>query len=243
MQEFLEPMNRVAGHYRAKIEEQGLELRHSSDFELLAAEAERMGFAATPHFSPRFNAFYRDEAFWVGIYDKEACVGMLACKRQPLGSESLASYVKRSWVRYYAPDSENPVLFEKEQKPYLEKVSGNLCYCGEYRVMPEYQKRGIGQLLAAYIKPAGWTCWPDTDLFYIFMENKDVRKGLMAAIELSMQIRNALQWVQHPSQAKHDYWLGAMDRREFLGWLRDEVRSLAAQVPSMSPEKDTPSTS
>lgn len=238
MHEFLEPMNRIAGHYRAKIESKGLELRHSTDFHLLEDETEAMGFEVTPHFSPRFNAFFRDEAFWVGIYDRAKCIATAACKRQPLGSETLASYAKRSWVRYYTPDSDNPVVFHNQQKPFLERTQGNLVYCGEYRVLPKFQKQGIGQLLAAYVKPAAWMTWPDTNLFYIYMENKDVRSGLMAAIELTTQIKNALQWVQHPSQAKHDYWLGAMNRGEFLGWLKDEVRSQAVQAPSMSPEME-----
>lgn len=238
MQEYLEPINRVAGHYRSKIEELGLELRHSTDFELFMTETERMGFEATPHFAPRFNAFYRDEAFWAGVYDNGKCVATVACKRQPLGSESLASYAKRSWTRYYTPDSENPVVFQKDQKPFLERMRGTLCYCGEYRVLPKFQKQGIGQLMAAYIKPVAWSYWPETDLFYIFMENKDVRSGLMAAIELTTQIKNALQWVQHPSQAKHDYWLGAINRSEFLGWLKDELRSPAVQAPSMLPEME-----
>ena len=84
MLEFLDQMNRVAGHYRSLIERQGLEVRHSSDFVLLADEATNMGFAVTPHFCPMFNAFYRDEAFWIGVYDGEQCVAMLAFKRQPL---------------------------------------------------------------------------------------------------------------------------------------------------------------
>ena len=239
MLEFLDQMNRVAGHYRSLIERQGLEVRHSSDFVLLADEATNMGFAVTPHFCPMFNAFYRDEAFWIGVYDGEQCVAMLAFKRQPLGSESLASYMKRSWVRYYARDSENPVVFANEQKPFMDLTSGNMAYCGEFRVMPKYQQKGIGQLLAAYAKPAAWTFWPDTDMLYIFMENKDVRRGLMVAIELSRQIKNALQWVQHPSQAKRDYWMGASPQRDFVGWLRDEVRNLAVPVLKTLPKRES----
>jgi hypothetical protein len=243
MQQYLDLMNRVAGHYRNQIESVGLELRHSSNFFQLLQATGDMGFEMTPHFSPHHNAFFRDEAFWVGIYDEGECVGTVACKRQPIGAENLADYTKRSWQRYYEPGSTNPVIFAEEQKPFLMNTTGNLCYCGEYRVKPDFQKKGIGHLLAAYIKPAAWTCWPDTDLFYIFMENRDVRSGLMAAIELSTQIRNALQWEQHPSQAKRDYWLGAEDRHVFLGWLMDEVRTLAAPVAKKSQGKETPSAS
>ncbi|MDA4845961.1 hypothetical protein [Hoeflea poritis] len=234
MSEFFDDLTTVAAHYKTKMLGKGFEVRHSTDFELLTVVSETMGMAITPHFSPRHNAFYQGEAFWIGVYDKDRCVGALAVKRQPLGSESLASYAKRTWTMLYGPGSDNAIIFDREQQPFLERTSGNLVYAGEFRVDPKYQKSGIGVFLAGYMKAMLWQQWPDTEAVYIYMEDKDVRAGLLAAIEMSVQIKNALRWVCPPSQAQPEYWLGAETREEFEGWLRDCLLSIAASNSNMS---------
>ena len=220
----IEKLNRVAGYYRDRIEVAGYTLRHSTDFEALEAATRKNGDMLTPHFSTAENTFVRREAFWVGVWEGDICIATLACKFQALGCETLAQYSRRYWQRSYARGSTEQIVFSAQQKRYMESLKGNLVYCGEYRVSPDYQKSGIGGLLAGYTKPAIFLLWPETDFIYIYMEDKDVRRGLLPAIGLSTQIQNALNWDTAPSQAKADYWLAGIAALEFEDWLDDELR-------------------
>ncbi|MEM7303810.1 MAG: hypothetical protein AAF468_22265 [Pseudomonadota bacterium] len=234
----IDRLNRVAGYYRDQIEVKGFALRHSVDF----AELERITpsllldkddkpAAVTPHFSTAQNTFFWSQAFWVGIWKDEECVGTVACKRQELGRENLASYSRRYWRQTYQPGSDVEVDLAQDQKRYIEQMTGTLVYCGEYRIHSDYQKTGLGVLLADYIKPTTWLYWPDVDHFYIYMEKPDVRRGLLAAIGLEHQIENVLRWNSCPSQAQPDYYFAAIAQAGFQDWLDDHFRAQGALGP------------
>lgn len=214
-------LNRVASACLNSIEMGGLRVVHSTDFETFEAIALQNKRIITPHFCPRQNTFFMAEAFWIGVWDGDNCVATIACKYQPLGAENLVSYSKRYWSRVYCDGSENDIEMSSKQKRYMKQVLGNLVYCGEFWVDTKHQKSGIGTDLAAYTKCIAAMYFGGFDFLYIYMEDKDVRRGLLAAIGFSVQIKNALAWVHSPSQAKPDYWLAGLPWSDFQDWLDD----------------------
>ena len=221
-------LNRVAAHYRDLIEGDTFRLKHSCNFSELETVTIEEGNQVSPHFSTQQNTFFRDEALWVGVFVDGRCIATVALKHQPLGSETLAEWSRRYWLQTYREGSDTAIVFGDQQKRFLLELSGDLVYCGEYRVAKDYQQSGIGKWLAHYIKAVAFLKWPKTLGFYIFMEDKDVRRGLLAAIELTRQIPNALSWDQPPSQAKPDYWLASISNSDFSDWLDDQARLIGA---------------
>lgn len=243
MHENWEPLSRVLGHYRAKIEKLGLRVEISSDFEKLSRCANDLKHPLTPMFSPKFNTFFRKEAFWLGVFEGEKCVGTLAFKQQPLGGETLADYTSRSLERYYGSGTKKQVRIDASEQPYLSSIDGTVAYCGEFFVEETWRKKGLSLLLASFGKPAVWTQWPEVELIYIFMQGVDAQKGLFANIKITRTIPVPLQW-ENPPRAEHDLqnlWLGAQNLTDFYGWLKAELRMLENLGASMSPSTESPS--
>lgn len=225
-------LNRVACYYRNLIEDQGLWIEHSADFEELERVSLLNGDKVTPHFSTDQNCFWRGYAFWVGVYKDGKCIATVACKKTPLGAETLAEYIQRYWRMVYQGGSSVPIEFRQNQKRFLQKLTGNLVYAGEYRVVPDYQNNSIGKWLVGYLKPATFLHWPDTEYFYIFMEIANAKDGLMAQCEFTTQIPNAINWHSHPSQAQPDYWMGGISSDDLWDWVDDHVQNSGGLMQS-----------
>lgn len=216
-------LTRIANHYCNLIEGAGMEVRLSSDFRELEWVTAINEQAVTPHFSTQENTFVKGDAFWVGIWKDNHCVATLAAKLQALGDESLASYAQRYWSQAYQRGSQARFQFQDSQKRALEQFTGNLVYCGEYRVLPDLQRTGVGTWIASMTKALVFANWPQTDHIYIFMENKSVRQGLAAAITMTRQIPNALKWEEPPTQAQRDYWMASLSALDFQDWVDDQI--------------------
>lgn len=225
MLHFVEKTNRVANQYCEEFGKLGFIVSHSTDFFELERLTAQFETPVTPHFSTAHNTFFRDYAFWVGLWRDGHCVATVAYCRQPLGSETLAGFVSRYWKRTYREGSDNEIILQPNQKRILEKITGNLIYSGEIEVDPSLRGQGIGGKLAHYGRLMAFMMWPDTDCFYIFTENSSAKRGLLAITGMSFQIANALNWMQHPSQARTDYWLAGVWRADFLDWLDDSANS------------------
>lgn len=210
--------------FRKPIEAAGYRIVLSSDFDQLAKQAEKFNHDITPHFSPRFNTFFHREAFWLGLFKGNECVGYAAAKLQPVGNEGLMKYAQRYWQRVYREESETKIEFADWQMQRLN-IFGNLIYAGAWYVSPDVANSSLGKNLGKYIICYSYMEWRDADYFYIFMNDRDVRTGLAAALELSDQIPNAFQWDSHPSQARSDYWLLGMSDDHFEDWARSQVHS------------------
>lgn len=218
----LELSNKVALKYRNAIEAQGFKVIVSSDFKKLKKQAKKFEHDISPHFDTKYNTFFRDEAFWIGAYMDGECVGYCAAKKQPVGNEGLINYVKRYWKRVYRHKSETPIKFSDWQMSRLD-IKGTLIYSGAWYVNPDFQKYGIGKNLGRYIVCYSFMEWREADYFYIFMENRDARSGLGAALELTDQVPSGLQWESHPSQAKEDYWFLGISKETFQDLVKAEV--------------------
>ena len=219
----LELANNAGLLFRRPIEEAGFTLVTSSNFEKLADLADEMGHDITPHFHPRQNTFFWNEAFWIGVFKDGRCAAYCAAKQQTVGQEGLIEYLKRYWKRVYREGSKTKIEFARNQMKRLN-ICGSLVYSGAWFVHPDYLKSGIGKNLGKYIICTSYLEWRETDYFYIFMNDRDVRSGLGAALELSDQISNALQWDSLPSQAKDDYWMLGMSRDDFEDWAKIQLR-------------------
>ena len=224
-------LTKILQHYCRQIEDAGFQVRLSADFVELKEVTEANGDVLTPHFSPVENTYVRSEAIWVGVWDQEQCIATIACKVQNLGSESLADYVCRYWPQSYLRGSSTQILPMEQQKRSLKSFTGKMVYCGEFRVSSKHRKSFIGRWLASLMKTLTFINWPDAEHIYIFMDARDAASGLLAAIEMTRQIPNAINWVSAPSQAKSDYWLAALSNSDFADWVDDQFRYLS-QLPS-----------
>lgn len=215
---------RVASHFEKNINNIGCEVHISTDFLQMKTAVDNLGDHITPHFNPKFNTFFREFAFWIGLYSESECVGMCACKLQPLGTENLASYIQRYWLQTYGPDSLNEIKFAAEQKDSLRDIKGNLVYAGEFRVSKDFARTRLNELLLDYAKLAIFSHWPNTDFIYLFTRKRDARRGMFSRTGMNRVINDAINWEMHPSQAEPDYSLGLLDRQGFEEWLIDELR-------------------
>ncbi len=209
--------------HKNAIEAKGCSVIVDTDFDKLKKHAKKFKHDVSPHFDTKYNTFFRDEAFWIGVFKDGQCIGYCAAKKQPVGHEGLINYIKRYWSRVYKHKSKTQIQFADWQMDRLN-ICGNLIYSGAWYVDPNFQELGIGKNLGRFIICFSFMAWRDTDYFYIFMDNKDVVTGLDAALKLTDQIPNALQWESHPSQAKEDYWFLGISKDSFEDLAKSEVR-------------------
>lgn len=236
-------LHTASAHYRRAFDRLGVTTKLDTNFTLAAYHIEQMkvkrGDIITPHFSPETDTFFQEDAFWLGAFDGDGqCVGMVACKVQRLGDESLVEYSSRYWPRIYPQQEDGAVALSEYQKKAMQAIKGTVIYCGEFRVVPDWQKKGLGVAIADYIKPLSFLKWRDAEMFYIYMEDKDARTGLFNNIDLPHQVRNALRFSVAPSKKAKDYWLGSIYRSDLYDLINHEIaecRMTPSPITSPSP--------
>ncbi len=202
----------------------GYKLKFSNDFQLMKQYAHAMGYPVTPHFDPDKSDLFKSQCFWLGAYKKNSCVGMVACKRQELGKETLDQFVRRTWSRYYASDDYDDHQLSKNQQRKIRQVKGNLVYNGEFRIAEAHRSRGLGFGLWGVAKIVAFTKWPDTDWSYLFAKEWDWMDGFLAASHVPRQIRRGLNWEVPPNQEVSLYVVGLMDQEDFRDWVDVQLR-------------------
>ena len=230
---------RLLERYRGELAAMGLEVVPSTDFEALEAIVRRMNpnakWELTPHFSTRENTFSTQDAFWIGVWTQDRCVGVVASKLQSIGEEGLGSYIRRYWNRVYQAGSTHDFEFGDWQKDILSNYSGDIIYSGEFRVHPEYQGRHFSEPMAMFLRVYSFLRWEKANLFYIFMEDENARRGSLASrVQMTIQIPDALNWRVPPSQAKSDYWLCGMERGHYHDFVRQWAESQKQPVSTES---------
>lgn len=219
----------LAGRLQKKITKNGLDLRYSQDLHALKKHACRMGFEdeITPHFDPEKFDILDNQQFWLGVFNGKKCVGMVACKRQPLGNTSLIEYVNQSWKRYYGHSS---VKLSSKQRRIVKQLRGNLIYQGEFRIDKKLRSKGLGEALCSLARIVGFFQWNDSDWWYCFLKEKDWNAGIDKMVQATSHFRQVLAWDCPPDPIVDDYVLGLMDVSNYHDWvderLEREIQSL-----------------
>ncbi len=216
---------RLLENYRWEMQQMGLEVVPSTDFAALEEAVRQMSpkrdWELTPHFSTRENTFTTQEAFWIGVWFENRCVGVVASKLQSTGEEKLGSYIMRYWNRVYREGSSVDFEFGDWQKQTLSDYCGDIIYSGEFRVHPDYQGMRFAESMAMFLRVYSFLRWENASLFYIFMEDENARRGSLASrVQMTVQIPDALNWRVVPSQAKSDYWFCAMEKGHYCDFVR-----------------------
>ena len=186
----------------------------------------RQDWELTPQFSTKENTFSIKEAFWIGVWYKGQCIGVVASKLQSLGEEALGSYIQRYWHRAYEASTDVEFQFADWQKSILSSYMGDVIYSGEFRVHPDFRGMHFAEAMAMFLRVYSFLRWEQANLFYIFMEDENARRNSLASrVQMTVQIPNAINWQVAPSQAISGYWLCAMEKSHYHDFVQQWAES------------------
>lgn len=224
------PAIELSGKLISKCKKLGFDVRYSNDFKFLKECSHTIGAPVTPHFDVDKGDLLRADTFWLGAFKKNRCAGMVACKRQTLGDETLESYIRRRWPNLYKAKENKEYSLGATQQRQLRQVTGNLIYNGEFRVLEKYRKTGLGMALWGVARIVSFTKWPETNWSYLFGRQTDWHDGFMAKIQMPIQVQSAINWNAAPTPEVNDYVLGLMSEAAYRDWVDGQHRRKAWQI-------------
>lgn len=183
---------RLATQCLTAIEAGGLRVESSNDFMQLSRKMPDISKKSlTPKMDPEKNDFLEGDGFWLGAYNGDELVAVIACNFQDLGGEGLSSFLLRSTNRQYGAQTIDYVAPQE-----VVNISGRTAYIGELFVKKEY--RGKVGLLRPLVLLVATTCcleWK-IDYAYAFFRRRDFMARMPQLYGFTDHVPGVMRWAR-----------------------------------------------
>lgn len=212
----------LAGECVARLEEAGIGIEQTSDFDLAMETVAQMDKPyLTDFLSPQKNDFFESNCFWLILRNEEgAAAGMVGARLDDTGREPLSAYSVRKLRNLFPDESDVPVRADRLPR-IADEISGRVVYTGDLFVGPRLRTtnrqtlRTLVLLLYCTIRIK----WPSLDWLYAFLRDRDVSRGAPWLYHFPRVYPLAHSWTLRPSVQSGEHWLAAMDGVEFTEML------------------------
>jgi hypothetical protein len=212
---------RAISEIRAQIEEIGLTVHYSSDFEeLVEIRRQTRGDRVSPMFDPAICQLDADRAFWLGAFKDDELVSMQAFRLDTV-YPNLAEWALGWFAGLYIKRNEIilPAALDPPAHSRTRNLSGRLVYHGEMWIDKAIKKRQVFNLLPRLGLLISHIKW-QPDAVWALTGNMFATHGFITRMGYSTQESSFLRWLPRwePEGADDREWVIIADRSnlEFL---------------------------
>lgn len=208
----------LGARFLSGLHDHGYDFEVSQDF----TETQRLAEVAgrefqMPTFDPSRVDYTQGHVAWFYLKKEDQLVGTMAVVFQPIKTETLSSFLQRTYSRQFPKPSGTTLSFVS---PLLDRITGDLIYIGELNIQPKH--RGNRTVLSCFMRLVMYLCqieW-QPDWVYAFIPERHMRARLDLVYGFARSYPRALRWVEpEPEKRSSQEWFVGADRQELAAIL------------------------